>query len=46
MMPYAAFRHMSDEDIYSLVAFLNTLPPVRHRVPRSRSISLCHCSSD
>ena len=26
---------MSDEDVYSLVAFLNTLPPVEHRVPRS-----------
>jgi mono/diheme cytochrome c family protein len=27
---------MSDEDVESLVAYLNTLPPVNHRVPRSR----------
>jgi|SRR5579862_289138 len=36
MMPYGSLRHMSDEDVYSLVAFLNTLPPVKHRVPRSQ----------
>lgn len=36
MMGYERFRHMSDEDVYSLVAYLNTLPPVKHRVPRSR----------
>jgi len=35
MMPYQRFRKMSDEDVYSLVAFLNTLPPVRHKVPPS-----------
>ena len=28
MMPYARFRKMSDEDVMSLVAYLNTLPPV------------------
>jgi len=36
MMGYQAFRHMSDEDVYSLVAYLNTLAPVRNRVPRSQ----------
>ena len=35
MMPYARFRKMSDEDVYSLVAFLNTLPPVKHHVAPS-----------
>jgi mono/diheme cytochrome c family protein len=35
MMPYGAFRKMSDDDVMSLVAFLNTLPPVKHAVPRS-----------
>jgi mono/diheme cytochrome c family protein len=35
MMPYARFRNMSDEDVMSLVAYLNTLPPVKHQVPRS-----------
>src|SRR5690242_9945718 len=36
MMGYERFRHMSDEDVYSLVAYLNTLAPVRNFVPRSR----------
>jgi mono/diheme cytochrome c family protein len=36
MMGYERFRHMSDEDVYSLVAYLNTLTPVRNRVPRSQ----------
>ena len=36
MMGYERFRHMSDEDVYSLVAYLNTLAPVRNRVPRSQ----------
>jgi mono/diheme cytochrome c family protein len=35
MMPYESFRKMSDEDVMSLVAYLNTLTPVRHAVPRS-----------
>lgn len=33
MMPYEAFRKMSDEDVYSLVAYLDTLPPVKRRHP-------------
>ena len=36
MMGYERFRHMSDEDVYSLVAYLNTLAPVKNRVPRSK----------
>ena len=32
MMPYRRFRKMSDEDVYSLVAYLNTLAPIRHKV--------------
>ena len=36
MMGYESFRHMSDEDTYSLVAYLNTLAPVKNAVPRSR----------
>jgi cytochrome c553 len=33
LMPYRRFRHMSDDDVASLVAYLNTLAPRRHRVP-------------
>src|SRR5262249_38728318 len=33
MMPYPSYRYMSDEDVESLVVYLNALPPVRHAVP-------------
>jgi hypothetical protein len=33
MMPYRSFRHMSDEDVQSLVAFLNSLRPIRNPLP-------------
>lgn len=36
MMGYERYRHMSDEDVYSLVAYLNTLTPVRNAIPRSK----------
>ena len=36
MMPYTNFRHLSDEDVQALVAYMNTLKPVRHSLPRSR----------
>ena len=36
MMGYERFRYMSDEDVFSLVAYLNTLAPVRNSVPRSK----------
>jgi mono/diheme cytochrome c family protein len=30
MMPYTGYRSMSDEDVQALVAYLNTLPPVKN----------------
>jgi mono/diheme cytochrome c family protein len=35
LMPYHAFRHMSDEDLASIVTFIRTLPPIRHEQPKS-----------
>ena len=35
MMPYQGFRYMSDDDVQSLVAFLNTLAPVKNALPRT-----------
>lgn len=35
-MPYRLYRSMSDEDAYSLVAYLNTMPPKRNALPRSK----------
>ena len=36
MMPYGSFRNMSDEDVYSLVAYLGTLPAVKRRQPATQ----------
>jgi len=36
MMPYGGFSHMSDQDVYSLVAYLNSLPAVKKRQPVTR----------
>jgi len=35
MMPYENFRNMSDDDVLSLVAYLDSLPPVKHSVPET-----------
>jgi mono/diheme cytochrome c family protein len=36
LMPYQAFAHMSDEDAESVVAYLNTLRPIRRVVPQTK----------
>ena len=36
MMPYAEFRKMSDDDVYSLVAYLDSLPAVNRRHPATQ----------
>lgn len=36
LMPYQNYRSMSDEDVYSLVAYLNTLPPKKNPLPRTK----------
>ena len=35
MMPYTGYRYLSDEDVQALVAYMNTLPPVRNTVSRT-----------
>ncbi len=35
LMPYPGYRFLSDADVQSLVAFLNTLPAIRNYIPRS-----------
>ena len=35
MMPYAEYRNMSDDDVQSLVAYLNSLPPIQARIAAS-----------
>ncbi|MBI3470914.1 MAG: c-type cytochrome [Candidatus Solibacter usitatus] len=36
MMPYTYYRTMSDEDAQAIVAYMNTLAPVRNALPRTQ----------
>jgi mono/diheme cytochrome c family protein len=38
-MPWGAFRHLADEDLRSIYAYLMTVTPVRNRVPEPLSPS-------
>lgn len=33
MMPYSEYRYLAKEDVYSIVAYLRTLPPIENEVP-------------
>ncbi|MEX0686399.1 MAG: c-type cytochrome [Balneolales bacterium] len=37
LMPYPNYGQMDDEDIYSVIAYLRTLEPIEHEVPKSVS---------
>jgi len=36
LMLYTEFREMSDEDLYSIIAYMRTLPPIRNALPRTK----------
>lgn len=36
MMPYASYRKMSDQDVESLVAYLDSLPAVKNPLPQTK----------
>jgi hypothetical protein len=36
IMPYPFYRYMSDEDVQAVVAFLDTIPPIKHQVPLTK----------
>ncbi len=36
LMPYTGYRHMSDQDVYALVAYVRTIPPSKNRVPATK----------
>jgi mono/diheme cytochrome c family protein len=38
IMPYEWYRHMSDEDLASVVVFLRSLPPTRNQLPETQII--------
>ncbi len=35
LMPYTRYNNMTDEDIYSIITYIRTLPPVENNVPLS-----------
>ena len=41
IMPWHAFRNMTDEDLKSIFAYLRTLPPVSHRVDNTEAPTFC-----
>ena len=41
IMPWHAFRNMTDEDLKAIFAYLRTLPPVNHRVDNTEPPSYC-----
>lgn len=38
MMPYENYKHMSDEDLASVVVYMRALAPVRHELPKTEII--------
>ena len=38
LMPYEDFRHLSDEDLASVIVFLRSLAPIRHSLPKTEII--------
>lgn len=36
LMPYEGYRAMSDDDVEAIVAYLNSLSPIRHPLPATR----------
>jgi hypothetical protein len=35
LMPYPQFRHMTDEDLASVIVYLRSLPPLKHELPKT-----------
>ncbi len=40
-MPYPLYRHLSDDDLKAIFAYLRTLPSVQHRVDNTETPTLC-----
>ena len=38
IMPYMNFRHLTEEDLASMIVYIRTVPPVRNAEPRSKLI--------
>jgi mono/diheme cytochrome c family protein len=40
-MPYPLYRHLSNDDLKAIFAYVRTLPPVQHRVDNTEPLTLC-----
>src|SRR5947199_377230 len=38
-MPYMTFRHLTDEDLASIIVYLRTIPPVKNAVPITKLVA-------
>jgi mono/diheme cytochrome c family protein len=36
IMPYANYRHLPDEDLHAVIAYIRSLPPVRREMPKTQ----------
>ena len=36
IMPYSYYRYMSDEDVQAVVAYLDTMPAIKHKLPETK----------
>lgn len=41
IMPWGYFRNMTDDDLKAIFAYLQTLPPVQHRVDNTEAPTVC-----
>jgi mono/diheme cytochrome c family protein len=41
VMPFVCYRHMTDEDLKAIFAYLRTVPPVHHRVDNTLPPTPC-----
>jgi hypothetical protein len=41
IMPWIDFRHLNDDDLRAMFAYLKTLPPVKHRVDNAEPPTPC-----
>lgn len=38
MMPYQNYKHMSDEDLASVIVYIRSLPPIHHELPKTEIV--------
>jgi hypothetical protein len=41
IMPFESFKHMKDDDIRDIFAYLRSVPPVKHRISNTDPPAMC-----